>query len=61
MSVQGQSSLVASCGEDGFGEASKVEDTPVQHDQEEGEEEEGCSAPLMKRGEARQRFAPRQH
>lgn len=40
MSVQGQSSLVASCGEDGFGEASKVEDTPVQHDQEEEEEEE---------------------
>lgn len=62
MSVQGQSSLVASCGEDGFGEASKVEDTPVQHDQEEEEEEEeGCSAPLTKRGEARQRFAPRQH
>lgn len=61
MSVQGQGSLVASCGEGGSSEASKAEDTPVQHDQEEEEEEEGCSAPLTKRGEARQRFAPRQH
>lgn len=53
MSVQGQGSLVASFGEGGSSEASKAEDTPVQHDQE---EEEGCSAPLTKRGDARQRF-----
>lgn len=59
MSVQGQGSLVASCGEAGSSEASKAEDTPVQHDQE--EEEEGCSALLTKRGDARQRFGPIQH
>lgn len=48
MSVQGQGSLVASCGEGGSSEASKAEDTPVQHDQE---EEEGCSALLSSRRE----------